>query len=158
MKKAVIIVIVISVCVVGGFLLLQTLTDKGLEYAEDEKAKVMTKIEDTVLRLAVLDVTILVDDWYWAGNKTKFEDNSANLAEVGKTINKIKNEKNVRDLLIEYHIYSSATQNYVTKIKVTGSDDFYCIDTTQDLPIPELLSSKDMDFESSVACSGEILP
>jgi len=133
-------------------------TKKGLETLNAEKARVeaekqktQEKIEGITVNIALLDIAELIDEWYIAGNKTRFENDKNNLTKVEMVISNLKRNNNIE---AEYYIYTTA-QNTVVRVRKIGANSFYCLDSIQK---QEQVISNNATFKSSTACSGQPLP
>ena len=156
MKKSIIIVTVIGLFILGVLIWGTQMSspggtlDKTTDSLQAVKTANMEKLKDAVLKSAILDLALMVDDYYQKNEgKTFFEKEGNNINQVNNYLATIKNERGIE---IEYSIHSTNT-NYVIKTRIKNANSFYCLDTVSQSVEPKIIESVS-NFTSVADCSG----
>ncbi len=151
MKKAIIIVVVIALLILGAFIWLNQAKplDKAINNLQQEKSANLVKMQDASLKSATLKLVIMAEDYYAKNPTGVFEKDNNSITQINSYFTGVKSQFGID---IDYFIYSTKT-NYVVKTKAKDANSFYCLDSISQEVQPTITESI-TNFTTTTDCSG----
>ena len=150
MKKAIIIVVVIAVVILGGLVLLSKSQPKIDQTIVDLK----TKQADVLMKATTAQIMVMVGQYYLNDKNTVvFEKNPASTSRVQNLLTQLKTNRGID---AAYSVKSTSNE-FVVKTMSTGSDVFYCGDTSRATPDVIVVPISSDNFTSATDCAGQPL-
>lgn len=151
MKKAIIIVVIIAVVILGVLIWFNQAKplNKEIGNLQAEKGSVLVKMQDTSLKAATLNLVIMAEDYYAKNPTGVFEKDSNSITQINNYLAGVKSQYGVD---IDYFIYSTKT-NFVVKTKAKDGNNFYCLDSISQAVQPTIIDSL-KDFTAKTDCTG----
>ena len=150
MKKAIIIVVVIALVILGAFVLLNKSQPQIQQAAQNASAAAT----DASMKATTAQLMVMVGQYY-LNDKTgvPFEKNQTEMADAQSLVAQLQAQ---RGITASYSV-ESTENNYATKTMIAGASSFYCADSVQPTPDVLVVPVSGNNFTSSTDCTGQPL-